>query len=190
MYIYYIYIYILCIYTLSTSLSLGQTTFFFFSFPFLPYDEFVLKGIFSTNKGLDASSFPWGVGGAVPWGKLHSERQSGCDPLMCVLLGHRCTRWLSPTMFVTVLAVSWSLVEATLGLLKRKRAWYLAFRWAQHGQGNNKTVNGWTDFPCSVNKTWLFCCVFDVGVEGFFKVKLRGSRQSDFFWFCLASLEW
>lgn len=56
---------IYCVYTLYTSLSLGQTTSFFFFF-LLPYDEFVLKGIFFMNKGFDASPFLCEMGSTVP----------------------------------------------------------------------------------------------------------------------------
>lgn len=176
-----VYIYISCVYTHCPQASLWAKRLPSFSLFLLPYDEFVLKGIFFMNKGLDASSFPCEMAGVVPWGKLHSERQSGCDPLRvyasqsllytltradhvcncvgCLMKFGWCHPW--PAEAKACLLLSFSLSSA----------------WAREQQNQN----GWTDFLCSVNKTWLFCCVFDVGVEGFSKVKLRGSRQSDFF---------
>lgn len=74
-------------YTLCISFSLGQTAsikkFFFFFFFFCALWRICLKGIFFMNKGFDAYSFPCEMGSIAPWGKLHSENQSSCDPL-CV----------------------------------------------------------------------------------------------------------
>lgn len=74
------------VYTLCISFSLGQTAsfkkkIFFF---FCALWRICLEGIFFMNKGFDAYSFLCEMGSIVPWGKLHSENQSSCDPL-CVL---------------------------------------------------------------------------------------------------------
>lgn len=147
---------IYCIYTLYTSLSLGQTTSFFFFFP-LPYDEFVLKGIFFVNKGFDASSFLCEMGSSVPWGKLHRENQSSCDPLCVCAFKSLLYKLTFADHVCNLLVVSWSLVDATLGLLKAKscllRSSLLMSAWARAQQNQN----GWTDFLCSVNTSRLFC---------------------------------
>lgn len=90
------------VYTLCISFSLGQTASFkkkiFFFFGALW--RICLKGIFFMNKGFDAYSFLCEMGSSVPWGKLHSENQSSCDPLCVFFLNLYYTSWILLNMFV------------------------------------------------------------------------------------------
>lgn len=82
-----IHVYILWIHIMYKLFSgpncFNQKVFFLFFFFFCALWRICLKGIFFMNKGFDAYSFPCEMGSIAPWGKLHSENQSSCDPL-CV----------------------------------------------------------------------------------------------------------
>lgn len=167
--------YILCIHIIY-KLSLGQTAsfkFFFFALWWICW-----KGIFFTNKGFDAYSFLCEMGSIVPWGKLHSENQSSCDPLRVLFfLNPYDASWLLLTMFVIRWFVSWSLVDAIFCTAEVKSRWLRSCLLISVWTMQQQNQNGWTDFLCFVNiKNNCSVCVFYVVVKYFLKVKLHLSR--------------
>lgn len=127
------------------------------------------------------------MGSIVPWGKLHSENQSSCDPQCVYIFSH------------SFYKINFADHVCNLLVCLLKFGWCHPLPcWCEASPINcllitvvameQQNQNGWTDFLCFVNiLKRLFCiCVSCGSVDYFLKMKLHLNIVN----LCLASLEW